>query len=150
MICLKQSQELATLQINSRRSGVIAVSPTEPLLASAARGDFVTLWNWQTREPTGRFRGPRAFMGVAFSPDGRRLVTGSNGKGSLIIWDVSTKQEIARCGTSVSGLQHSVQFSPDGNIVCAVDDERNAYFLRAPSFESINAIEAKQRQTERR
>ena len=145
-----QSQKMASLRINSRRSGVIAVSPTEPLLASAARGDFVTLWNWQTRESAGRFRGPRAFMGVAFSPDGQRLVTGSNGKGSLIIWDVSTKQEVARCGTSISSLQHSVQFSPDGNIVCAVDDARSAYFLLAPSFESINATEARQRQEERR
>jgi WD40 repeat protein len=147
---LKQSQELATLRINSRRSGVIAVSPTEPLLASAARGDFVTLWNWQTRQFVGRLRGPRAFMGVAFSPDGRRLVTGSHDKESLIIWDVSTRQEIARCGTSISSLQHSVQFSPDGNIVCAVDDARTAYFLRAPSFETINAIEAKRNRTERR
>jgi WD40 repeat protein len=145
---LEQSQELATLRINSRRSGVIAISPTEPLLASAARGDFVTLWNWQTRKPAGRFRGPRAFMSVAFSPDGRRLVTGSNGKESLIIWDVSTKQEIARCGTSVSTLQHSVQFSPDGNIVCAVDNARTAYFLRAPSFEEINDLEAEQRKKE--
>jgi WD40 repeat protein len=145
---LEQSRELERLRINSRRSGVIAVSPTEPLLASAARGDFVTLWNWQTREPAGRFRGPRAFMGVAFSPDGRRLVTGSNGKGSLIIWDVSTKQEIARCGTSISALQHSVQFSPDGNIICAVDDARTAYFLRAPSFEEINDLETEQRKKE--
>jgi WD40 repeat protein len=145
---LKQSQELATLRINSRRSGVIAVSPTEPLLASAAKGDFVTLWNWQTREPADRFRGPRAFMGVAFSPDGRRLLTGSNGKGSLILWDVSTKQEIARCGTSVSALQESVQFSPDGNMICAIDKEGAAYFLQAPSFEEINDLEAQQHQTE--
>ena len=147
---LERSQDLATLRINARRSGVIAVSPTEPLLASAARGDFVTLWNWQNREPAGRFRGPRAFTGVAFSPDGRRLVTGSNGKGSLIIWDVATKQEIARCGTSISSLQHSVQFSPDGNIVCAVDDAGTAYFLRAPSLERINALEAEQQRKERR
>ena len=145
---LKQSQELASLRINSRRSGVIAVSPTGPLLASAARGDFVTLWNWKTRESAGQLRGPRAFHGVAFSPDGRRLVTGSNGKESLVVWDVSTKQEIARCGTNVSALQHSVQFSPDGNIVCAVDERRTAYFLRAPSFEEINDLEAKQRKME--
>jgi WD40 repeat protein len=142
---LKQSKEQATIRVNSRRSGVIAVSPTEPLLASAALGDFVNLWNWQTRQPAGRLRGPRAFQSVAFSPDGRRLVTGSNGKGALMLWDVSTRQEIARFGTSVPSLVHTVQFSPDGNIICAVDIKGTAYFLRAPSLEKINALEAKQR-----
>jgi serine/threonine protein kinase/WD40 repeat protein len=139
---LKQSQEQATLRINSRRSGVIAVSPTEPLLSSAARGDFITLWNWQTRQKVGQLRGPRAFHSVAFSPDGRRLVTGSNGKGALILWDVSTRQEIARFGTHVSSILEEVQFSPDGNTICAIDKEANAYFWRAPSFEEINALEA--------
>ncbi len=145
---LKQSKEPATLRVNSRRSGVIAVSPTEPLLASAAQGDFVNLWNWQTRQLVGKLRGPRAFHSVAFSPDGRRLVSGSNGKGSLMLWDVSTRQEIARFGTSVSALQHSVQFSPDGNMICAVDVEGSAYFFRAPSFARINALEAEQRKKE--
>ena len=142
---LERSKERATVRVNSRRSGVIAVSPTEPLLASAARGDFINLWNWQTRKPAGRLRGPRAFHSVAFSPDGRRLITGSLGRGALMVWDVLTRQEIARFGTSVSPILHAVQFSPDGNMICAVDIEGTAYFLRAPSFERINALEAEQR-----
>jgi len=145
---LKQSQEPATLRVNSRRSGVIAVSPTEPLLASAAQGDFINLWNWQTRRPAGRLRGPRAFQSVAFSPDGRRMVTGSNGKGALMLWDVSTRQEIARFGTSISPVLNAIQFSPDGNIICAVEVEGTAYFLRAPSFERISALEAEQHEKE--
>jgi len=142
---LKQSKEPARIRVNSRRSGVIAVSPTEPLLASASRGDFIFLWNWQTHQLVGQLRGPRAFQSVAFSPDGRRLVTGSNGQGALMLWDVSARHEIARFGTAVSPILHSVQFSPDGNMICAVDIEGTAYFLRAPSFERINALEAKQR-----
>jgi WD40 repeat protein len=145
---LAQSKELARVRINTRRSGHIAVSPTEPLLASAARGDFICLWDWQTRQPAGRLRGPRAFHSVAFSPDGRRLVSGSRSKGALMLWDVSARQEIARFGTGVWPILDSVQFSPDGNIICAIDTEKTAHFLRAPSFERINALEAEQRKKE--
>jgi WD40 repeat protein len=80
--------------------------------------------------------------------DGRRLVSGGLGKGALMLWDVSTRQEIARLGTNVSPILHAVQFSPDGNMICAVDVEGNAYFWRAPSFETINALEAEQHEKE--
>jgi WD40 repeat protein len=120
---LEQSKELYRIRVNSRRSGKIAVSPTEPLLASAARGEVIRLWDWQTRRPAGRLRGPRSFHSVAFSPDGRRLVTGSIGQGALMLWDVSTRQEIARFGTGVLPILDTIQFSPDGNMICAVDNE---------------------------
>jgi len=145
---LAQSKELAKVRVNSRRSGNIAISPTEPLLASASRSDFINLWNWQTRQTAGRLRGPRSFHSVAFSPDGRRLVSGSRSKGALMLWDVSARQEIARFGIGVWPILDSVQFSPDGNIICAIDAEKTAHFLRAPSFERINALEAEQRKKE--
>jgi hypothetical protein len=62
-----------------------------------------------------------------------------------MLWDVSARQEIARFGTGVSPILNSVQFSPDGNMICAVDVEGIAHFLRAPSFDRINALEAEQR-----
>ncbi|MHC4535249.1 MAG: protein kinase domain-containing protein [Planctomycetota bacterium] len=142
---LAQSKELARIRIHSRRSGYIAVSPIEPLLASASRSDFINLWNWQTRQPAGSLRGSSSLHSVAFSPDGRRLVSGGNGKGALMLWDVSAKHEIARFGTRVSPILHSVQFSPDGNMICAVDIDGTASFWQAPSFEKINAIETEQR-----
>lgn len=145
---LAQSKEQARILVNSRRKGGIAVSPTEPLLAVVGASDFIFLWDWQTRQFADRLRGPRVFNSVAFSPDGRRLVTGSNGKGALMLWDVSARQEIARFGTGVWPILDSVQFSPDGNIICAIDAEKTAYFLRAPSFERINALEAEQRKKE--
>ena len=145
---LAQSKELIRIRVNSRRSGFIAVSPTEPLLASASRGDFIKLWNWQTRQPAGSLRGSSSLHSVAFSPDGRRLVSGGNGKGALMLWDVSAKHEIARFGTRVSPILHSVQFSPDGNLICAVDIDGTASFWQAPSFEMINALEARQQKNE--
>jgi WD40 repeat protein len=145
---LERSKEQATVRINSTRSGVIAVSATGPLLASASRTDFIELWDWQTRQYVDRLRGSRSFHSVAFSPDGRRLVSGGLGKGALMLWDVSTRQEIARLGTNVSPILHAVQFSPDGNMICAVDIEGTAYFWRAPSFERINDLEAEQQEKE--
>jgi serine/threonine protein kinase/WD40 repeat protein len=147
---LRQSKEIAKVRVNYRRSGVISISPTEPLLASAARGDFIFLWNWRTQRPAGQLRGPGAFLSVAFSPDGRRLVSGGTGKGAILLWDVATRQEIAQFGTNAPSIVRSVQFSPDGNVICAVDQAGLAYFWRAPSFEEINAFEAQQRRTERR
>jgi len=148
---LSQSKELARIDVKSRGfNNEFAVSPTEPLLASIAEGDFISLWDWKTRQSTGRIRGPREFNSVAFSPDGRRLVSGSSGKGALRLWDVSTRQEIARLDADVTRTLTSVQFSPDGNMICAIDNEHRASFLRAPSWKSINIIEAGQRSKERR
>jgi len=148
---LELSEEQASIRINSKLPGSIAVSPTEPLLASADRGDLIALWNWRTRQFEERLRGQKAFNGVAFSPDGRRLVTGSRGKGALMLWDVSTSpiQEVAQFGASSADLTR-VQFSPNGNIICGIGAGGSAYFFQAPSLEQINDLDVQQRQTKRR
>ncbi|UCD52490.1 MAG: hypothetical protein JSW27_07600, partial [Phycisphaerales bacterium] len=139
---LELAQEQASIRVNSKFPGIVAVSPTEPLLASADRGDFIVLWNWRTRRRVQRLRGPGAFHSVAFSPDGRRMISGSDGRGAIMLWDVSTRQEIARFGTSSADVT-TVQFSPDGNTICAIDTVGTARFWRAPSFETIHAVAAK-------
>ena len=146
---LEHSRELTSMRVNSKLPGSIAISPAEPLLASADRGDLIALWNWRTRLREGHLRGTKAFNGVAFSPDGRRLVTGSRGKGALMLWDVSTRpiQEITQFGASLADLTR-VQFSPDGNIICGIDVGGHAYFFQAPSWEQITTLEAKQDQKE--
>lgn len=133
---IERSKELGSMSVNIKFPGSIALSPTEPLLASADRGDFIFLWNWQTRQFVNRLRGPSVFHGVAFSPDGRRLVTGSRGKGALMLWDVSTRpfQEVAQFGSSSADLTR-IQFSPDGNTICAIDTQGNTRFFCAPSLE---------------
>jgi len=138
---LAQSKKLDSIPFNTRRKDCIAVSPVEPLLAVACESDFIFLWDWQNRQFVDRLRGPDGFYCVAFSPDGRRLVSGSIGKGAFMLWDVSTRQEIARFGTTTA-TTIELQFSPDGNTICAVDNKGIAYFFRAPSFEEINSLEA--------
>jgi hypothetical protein len=49
---------------------------------------------------------------VAFSPDGRRLATGSHDK-TAIVWDAASGQKLATLAGHTSSV-HSVAFNPDG------------------------------------
>jgi WD40 repeat protein len=52
---------------------------------------------------------------VAFSPDGKRIVSGSYDK-TVRLWDADTGQPICQPLTGTSGV-YSVAFSPDGNTI---------------------------------
>src|SRR5436190_12659145 len=61
-----------------------------------------------------------AVQAVAFSPDGKRLATGGDGK-TVSVWDVTTGQQlfVARGQSGIQGLA----FSPDGRqLACAGAD----------------------------
>jgi eukaryotic-like serine/threonine-protein kinase len=73
-----------------------AFSPTEPVLAfsaaDSAGGDNsrLTIWNAATRQSVGEFPLNGACAGLAFSQDGRTLVTSTMGtpKGQITLWRV--------------------------------------------------------------
>jgi WD40 repeat protein len=50
-------------------------------------------------------------LGVAFSPDSRRLASGS-GDGTVKIWDLVTGQEVLTLGWD--NVSYGLSFSPDG------------------------------------
>ena len=56
---------------------------------------------------------PDKVFSVAFSPDGRRIVSGSD-DGTLRLWDAGTGQQIGAPLTGHTGPVASVAFSPDG------------------------------------
>ncbi len=88
----------------------VSFSPDGSLFAAADWGNNVNVWNTYTGQLIHNLR----FAGnsIAFSPDGKKLVTG--GFGLLKIWDVSTGYLIK----DISGLAGeiiSLSFSPEGS-----------------------------------
>jgi WD40 repeat protein/tRNA A-37 threonylcarbamoyl transferase component Bud32 len=60
--------------------------------------------------------GGAGFWGVAFSPDGRRLITGSQ-DGRLTLWEADTGRELHTVRGLSGGPSLAVAFSPDGRWV---------------------------------
>src|SRR5262249_4851870 len=65
-------------------------APDARTVAASAR-DTVTVWELATGKPVRRFPLPAtspSSRGLAFTPDGRRLVTG-HGDGTALVWDLT-------------------------------------------------------------
>src|SRR5262249_38218055 len=67
----------------------LALSPDGALLAQAD-GTGVRVWDLEVNKELGRLAGHQgAVTALAFSPDGRRLATGSSDT-TVLVWDVAT------------------------------------------------------------
>src|SRR6185436_8486172 len=71
-------------------------SPSGKLLAAASGEGFVRIWDAATLQPIAPdLRGFLQGVGsIAFSPDGQRLVAGSDGKEAIKLWDVDSHEEL--------------------------------------------------------
>jgi WD40 repeat protein len=83
-----------------------------------------------------------AVFGVAFSSDGRRLLSASGGREAVKLWDVQMHQELLTLSGTGSALMNA-RWSPDGNLILAGPPWQ---VWRAPSWAEIAASEAKHKQ----
>ena len=89
----------------------VAFSSDGRLIASA--GTTVTIWDVATRQEVLALEGHTGGVScLAFSPDGKRIVSGSGDK-TLNLWDLATGEETLTLKGHTDGVS-SVAFSPDG------------------------------------
>ncbi len=111
-------------------------------IAACAVNHGVQLWDMATLKPvellTGFLLGVHS---VEFSPEGRRLAAGSNGREAVKLWDTDTWQELLTL-EGVGSLFPFLQFSSDGRSLMAISDSGLVHVWSAPTFEEI-AVTAK-------
>jgi WD40 repeat protein len=78
-------------------------------------------------------------VSVAFSPDGKHIVSGSSDN-TVRVWDAESGQAIGEPLQGHSGSVYSVAFSPDGKHIVSGSDDMTTQFTAVWDAESGQAI----------
>ena len=130
-------QPVATLEGHTGLSGR---SPSRPTASGSSPAPGTTRHGCGTRRPAPRSRRSRATQrhvyAVAFSPDGKRVLTGSYDK-TARLWDAATGEAVATL-EGHTGAVDAVAFSPDGKRVLTGSDDKTARLWHV--FSSAQAV----------
>ncbi len=80
------------------------------------------------------------FVTVAFSPDGRLMVSGGHDPGIAILWDVASRKELRRFDARTSSIK-AVAFSPDGRTLLTGGDDGTARLWDVASGKELRRLE---------
>lgn len=120
MLDREAQKPLAELQVRLEAPGELVASPDGRLLAATVLGGVQI---WEVADGT-----PRAFLGhvppiqaLTFTPDSRRMLTGSEG-GWLQVWDVESGEPVGQtwAGQGDAGPIQALAVTPDDTTVIAV------------------------------
>ena len=125
-----------------QEASTLAISPDGRVVAASTQGGQVRLCDAVTGELIADLRGYG--FGVAFSKDGRRLISAGGGRHAVKVLDVGTRQELLNL-TGTGPLLWRALWSADGGTVVVGSQGQAWQAWRAPSWEEIAAAEAKEK-----
>jgi WD40 repeat protein/class 3 adenylate cyclase len=97
------------------QAGKIVLSPDGNDLLTVDRAGM-RLWNVEHRPELPSFKNDSGFGAVAFSPDGKQVLTGGF-DGIAILWDAVTGQKLREFIGHTYDINYGAGFSPDGRYV---------------------------------
>lgn len=125
-----------------------AVSPDGARLAGASQLGYGRVWETGTGRELASLRGfLLGVHSVAFSPDGRRLALGSNGREAVKLWETTEFQELLTLNGEGS-LFSNTKFSADGRHLGSLARGKGIHGVlhlwEAPSWSEIEAVERRE------
>jgi len=113
-------RELRKLVGKTGRSATLAWSPDSKWIAAYA-DDRVNIWDVANGDVLHRFDHGTSVSCIAFSPDGKRLVTGIDSQ-FHILWDIATEKELLKLKGG-PGRYRNCRFAPDGKTIAGYCEE---------------------------
>jgi|KBSSwiStaDraftv2_1062776.scaffolds.fasta_scaffold53597_2 WD40 repeat protein/serine/threonine protein kinase len=126
---LSHPQSLHAQHAHSDHGRAIEYSPDGKLIASGA--ERVLLWDASTMTRIAPLEYDSIVWSVAFSPDGRWLVS-THGDGSILIWDVVNRELEANLRQHSGGVR-ALAFSPDGKRLASASEDQSVILWDAES-----------------
>jgi WD40 repeat protein len=153
---LRRRERAANWKVHKGEVNGVAFMPDCKRLVTVSEDCTAVLWDVETRRPIWSFsRTKNAFFSVAVSPDGQRIAAGTSPGGLIKLWNPTTGQEVATLkgvndwmDPNVPGRNDSIYnlafLPPDGNTLIS-GTGHEVRLWRAPSWEEIEAAEAKEK-----
>jgi serine/threonine protein kinase/WD40 repeat protein len=120
----------------------LALSPDGRLVAASTQAGLVRLCDAAPGKLIADL--PGYSRGVAFSKDGRRLISAGAGREAVKLLDVGTRQELLNLVGTGPVLQEAL-WSADGDTIIVGSQGQAWQAWHAPSWEEIAAVEAKEK-----